>query len=235
MEKVKPIAEYIFEVRYKPNAKVLDSRGSWAEAISSEMGLPHWQIQENRVDIFDEEQNFRCFVAFRNAGCIIRNPATDKYFSDQVLKFIKKLGSLEDFPQNIHTERVGVRSKTLFPFTGSFDDLLKRYTERYLKLTSEASSIFKASIVDIGLSLNLRDQLGNLNTASGPMADTQAREVFGWEEDDRFAKTSLFCDFDYFVKQPKTMTSAEISKLVSSFCSESVKKQNQLRDLLFGL
>lgn len=42
--------EYIFEIRYKPNPKVLDLRGSWAEVITKRMEFEHWSISNNRLD-----------------------------------------------------------------------------------------------------------------------------------------------------------------------------------------
>jgi hypothetical protein len=47
--------EHVLEVRYKPNPKVLDYRGTWAESISDHMKLPEWRIVENRIDIYDKK------------------------------------------------------------------------------------------------------------------------------------------------------------------------------------
>ena len=35
--------EFLLEIRYKPNARILDHRGDWAERISEHMRLPRWR------------------------------------------------------------------------------------------------------------------------------------------------------------------------------------------------
>ncbi len=47
---------HTLEVRYKPNPKILDYRGTWAELISNHMNLSEWKIIENRIDIYDKEK-----------------------------------------------------------------------------------------------------------------------------------------------------------------------------------
>ena len=78
------INELLLEIRYSPNAKILDYRGTWAETVSKHMELSEWQIQENRFDVYDKQDTKRFFVSYRNAGGLIRNSTTRNYFSDQI-------------------------------------------------------------------------------------------------------------------------------------------------------
>jgi hypothetical protein len=48
-------SEHVFEIRYRPNAKILDKRGEWAEKLSHELELPAWRIGANRLDVVNEE------------------------------------------------------------------------------------------------------------------------------------------------------------------------------------
>ena len=89
--------EHVLEVRYKPNPKVLDYRGAWAESISDHMNLPEWRIVENRIDIYDKKNKDHAFVGFRNAGFVAHDTPTKNYFSDKAVKFLKHLFSFEGF------------------------------------------------------------------------------------------------------------------------------------------
>jgi hypothetical protein len=62
------ISENIIEVRYKPNPKLLDYRGTWAEMISTYLELSEWKIVENRFDVFDKDKSKRIFVSFEMKG-----------------------------------------------------------------------------------------------------------------------------------------------------------------------
>ena len=77
------INEHLLEIRYSPNPKILDYRGTWAESVSKFMELSEWQIVENRFDVFDKEQTRRFFVSYKNAGALIHNSTTRNYFPDQ--------------------------------------------------------------------------------------------------------------------------------------------------------
>ncbi len=48
------ISEAVFEIRFKPNPKVLDFRGVWAEQISKHMNLSEWRIDTNLIEIHDK-------------------------------------------------------------------------------------------------------------------------------------------------------------------------------------
>jgi hypothetical protein len=58
------LSETVLEIRYRPNARVLDHRGAWAEIISAHMSLPQWNIVENRVDIHSKDKSQHVFVSF---------------------------------------------------------------------------------------------------------------------------------------------------------------------------
>ena len=120
--------EHILEVRYKPNPKILDYRGSWAEAISDYMTLSEWRILENRIDIYDKENKDHAFVGFRNSGFVAHDTPTKHYFPDKAVRFFKYLLSLDGFEKSPYVERIGVRSKFCKEYEGSFDELRDKYT-----------------------------------------------------------------------------------------------------------
>jgi hypothetical protein len=79
-------SQFVLEIRYQPNAKVLDHRGKWAESVAAQTSLPHWVIVDSRRDIFDEEQTTRCFVGFRNVGYVTH--ASDSPLTRKLGKYL---------------------------------------------------------------------------------------------------------------------------------------------------
>lgn len=222
--------EHVLEVRYKPNPKVLDNRGSWAEAISDFMDLPLWRITENRIDIYDEKNGDRAFVGFLNAGFIVHNTPTKNYFSDKAVKFFRYLFTLKDFPKTPHVERIGVRSKFCKEYKGSFDQLREKYISNYLSLTEKAKNIINSELIDIGGPLNFADKYGNFNTMSGPMTDEQLSQSFNKPED--VPAVGLYFDIDYWLRPKKQVREQEILKKIKQFANSAWERFNSVSRLI---
>lgn len=223
--------KFIFEIRYKPNAKVLDFRGIWAEKISNHMNLSEWRIVENRVDIFDKDAKNRVFVGFRNSGFVANDVPTKHYFTDQAAKFFKFVLELDGFDSPIFVTRIGVRSTFFRAFKGTFDNLLERYSSRYLNITDKVKEIMNATLVDIGGPINFKDNHGNFNTMSGPMKEAQAKQFL--ECKDKLPEVGLYFDIDYWKKPEKRVENNEILQTISSFSKESWNKYEQIEKLIY--
>ena len=226
----KPTNEFVLEIRYKPNATILDFRGLWSEKISSNMWFTEWRIVENRADIYTKDGSNRCFVGFRNAGFVTHDSPTANYFPDQAGKFIRFLLGLDGFNNPLFIERIGVRAKFLTPHTDTFEDLLQRYTQHYLRLTDVAEKTLGAKLLDIGGNLNFVDKFGNFNTVSGPMAQEQMNQYFDWKED--LPVVGLYYDIDYWLKPRKELAEAETLRNISSFSKEAWSRHDQFRHLI---
>lgn len=222
------INTHVFEIRYKPNPKILDYRGAWAEVISEHLQLPRWQILENRIDVHNDQTGERAFVGFRNAGYIVHNSHTKNYFSDKASKFIKLLGTLNGFEKTPFVERIGVRSKFCKAYGGSFDDLRKRYLERYLNISESAQKILDARVIDIGGHVNFADKNGNFNTMSGPMEQKQMGQFFDQEYVENLPDIGLFFDIDYWLTPKKQENSNDIVSQISNFAEAAGKRFESL-------
>lgn len=222
--------EHVLEVRYKPNPKVLDNRGSWAEVISDFMDLPTWRIVENRIDIYDEKNGDRAFVGFRNAGFVVHNTPTKNYFPDKAVKFFRYLFTLKDFPKTPYVERIGVRSKFCKEYKGSFDQLREKYTSNYLSLTEKAKNIINSKLIDIGGPLNFADKYGNFNTMSGPMTDEQLPQFFKKPED--VPAVGLYFDIDYWLRPKKQVGEQEIVKNIRQFANSAWERFESISKLI---
>jgi len=226
--------EHILELRYKPNPKILDLRGTWAEAISAHLQLPHWRIIENRIDIFDEGESLHVFIGFRNGGLIALDTPTSNFFPEKAGKLLSFVFKLEGFGDPLFLERIGVRSKFCSPFLGTFDELRDRYASRFVRMTEDAQKAIgsKAKLVDIGGPLNFVDHLGNFNTMSGPMTGKQFREFF--KKDVGFPDVGFFFDIDYWQRPGKSVAGRDIVNLVRSFATEAWVRHDRVRDLITG-
>jgi len=230
----KVISEHTVEIRYKPNAKILDYRGTWAEAISKHMGLSDWGIIENRIDIFSKEKNMHGFVGFRNAGFVTLDAPTSNYFPDQALKLFKFLFGLDGFGDPIGVERIGVRYKFCTSFSGKFEELCNKYATKFLSITDKGKAVLGESVklIDIGGPLNFVDGLGNFNTMSGPMAKKQMELFFKKHED--YPDIGLYFDIDYWRKPEKDMSGKDVTSVLKSFAEAAWSRHESIRNLILG-
>lgn len=226
------INEHILEIRYKPNPRILDFRGTWALAISQLLEVPHWRIIENRIDIFSEDNVIRAFVGFHNSGIILLDTPTRNYFPDHAIKLLKFLFQLDGFGDPIFLERLGVRSKFCTPFQGTFEDLRDRVTVRYVSLTEQGKAAigFDSSLIDVGAPLNFADKLGNFNTMCGPMSKDQFPRFFSSSE--TFPEVGLYYDIDYWSKPNKEMEGKQLLNLVRDFAYAAWDRHDRVRSLI---
>ena len=225
--------EHILEIRYKPNPKILDYRGTWAEGISGHMGLKHWNIVQNRVDVYNEDSSLQAFVSFKNAGFVALDTQTRDFFPNKALRFFKYLFSMDGFGKELFVERLGVRSTFVQEFKGEFDELLNKYKTNYLSLTEKASKVIDAELVDIGGPLNFKDKNGNFNTMSGPMKSEQLSGYFG-RSSDKLPDVSLYYDIDSWIRPKKDLTDREILRKIKAFTEASWDRFINIRDVILG-
>ena len=230
-QKPKSMNEFVFEVRYKPNPKVLDLRGTWAELISEHMGLSEWRIVENRIDIYDKDSDNRSFVGFKNCGFISRDVPTSNYFPDKTIKFFKFVMNFDGFTNPLFVQRVGVRLKTYTQYLKGFDSLRDRYAERYIKISEDAKNILGGKLVDIGGPLNFVDKHENFNTSSGTILSEQAHEFLNRQ--DVIPEMGFYFDIDYWQRPNKNMNVDDIIKNILVYSTQCWEKNSRVVDLLF--
>lgn len=230
----KEINQHILEIRYKPNPKILDYRGTWAEMISSHMKLPEWHILENRIDIYDKAHRNHAFVGFRNSGFVCNNSPAKSYFPNRAVRFCNFVVGLDGFEKQPFVERLGIRSKFCTSFAQGFEELKNRYASKYLHLTKEAKEVINARLVDIGGPLNFADRLGNFNTMSGPMEKKQILRFFENIKENEVPDVGLYYDIDYWLKPNRKMNIDEISTTIKEFAECSWDRYGRIKNLVLG-
>ena len=195
------ICELIFELRYKPNPKLLDYRGTLANNLTTLLSVSEWQTTDNRVDVHDKELNIHAFVSFKNTGMVIRTPPTKNYFQDQVLKLMRYLFKQVEFGDKVLTSRMGIRYRIATEYTGDFQDLLKLYINKYAPISDTVLGYYGGSIVDIGTPFEIKTPHGTIKSNSGPVQKEQLENFFRGFTD--IPEVALYFDLDYWVKPAK--------------------------------
>ncbi len=224
--------EQILEIRYKPNAKLLDYRGSWAEAISLFMELPEWSIDDNSIALVDPDQLHRVTVAFKNTVFMVINSSTANYFPEKGKKLFKFLFELEGYGKELMIHRIGCRGRFYREYKGSFDKLLELYLSRYVGVNETARRALDAEIEDIGGMVNYRDRLGHFNTMSGPMKRDQVAGIF--KRDEEYSDVGLFIDIDYWSKPEKVINGEELLTQIQRFSDATWAKYRAIESLVLG-
>lgn len=224
----KVINEHILEIRFTPNPKLLDYRGSFSEQIGILMGLPHWKIDTNRVDIFDDNETRKFFLSFRNFGSIIRNSDTKNYFSDQSVKFAKFLLDKKEFGTPI-IDRIGVRSRFCVLYDGTYEELLQQFATHYITVNPELANAIEGKIFDLNFPINFKTPNGSINTNVGPINNEQFKGYFPFSSID--LQTGIFIDLDYW-KTPKETFNQNVLKAVKKYGESNWEIAQKIVDIL---
>lgn len=221
--------EHVFELRFRPNAQIIDFRGELAETISSHLGLPHWGIGRDRVDIFDASQRHRAFVSFRNLGYTVKDTSLASYFPDKAAKFLSYLTTLKLFSGRFAVQRVGVRSQFAWSLPFGFEEALGRITSRYCGLTNDATEVIGARIVDFNPAVNFRDEHGFFDTQFGAMTNEEVKRYLGGR--DSYPDIALYYDIDYW----RTGEDEWKAEQILQFLRTTARAGWERADKLFGL
>ena len=228
----KKISEHIFEIRYKPNPEFLDYRGIYVKGVSNLLGLTHWKIDENRVDLSDEMSNIKAFVSFRNFGISINESCDKNYFPNQANKLVRYLLTQKPFTNPIFITRIGVRTRVAYSFEIGFEKLLETYTNKIFTLTDEVRQILDNKIVDVSLPIFFKTEKGQLNTQSSPMTGDQLRDYFPNRVD--LPDVAMYFDLDYWKEPNQDLRIDTITSLIKDYSIESWNIIEQIAVLLGG-
>lgn len=235
------LSEFIFEIRYKPNPILLDSRGEFAEGLIKAVDLPNWRITENRIDVHDHNKDpelaeNRYFVSFKNAGCVSRNESNYRHFIEKCRKIINFWFTREEAfeSKKVLVSRIGVKFRYGDKYSGPFDELLSTYTEKYLEPKNSISSIFNAKINDIGGFLNLSTKENgiqvDLQTMSGPMKNSQSKQFF--PHVDLIPETILYFEIDSSIKPNDILHYKKIENYTEDLIRRNWTSHTQLLNIL---
>ncbi len=198
------LAEHILEVRHEALGAFLDARGRIGDYIRQKRFFPHWKIDTQVVNFFDESGKVKtqgAFVGYRSAGYTVLNPPSRNFFKDRASAFWRLLlkNDIYKLPQ---PTRFGTRTLLFIPSSLSFDDINKAMYDGFF--TDKARTIFGGKETDLQLTIELKESGYDVRVTGGPMHKDEAGKHFQFECDE-FRKCGLFLNIDYYTTADLTL------------------------------
>lgn len=207
----KEVIQKIFELRHQPSGSFLDVRGFVADYIKKKDLFPHWKIDTNIVNFFDENQKIKtdgAFAGYQRAGYVVYNPPTNNYFVDKATKYWKELIKNQHYqiPEPII---FGNRTLTFIPSSITFEEINKRIFENYFSETLR--KLIGGKQTDLMITLDSVEDNFDLRIAVGPIHKDEAKTYFQLESE-QFKNAGLYIDIDCF--KAKDLNHDIINKLL---------------------
>ncbi|MEX1014383.1 MAG: hypothetical protein WDZ80_04450 [Candidatus Paceibacterota bacterium] len=222
----KILSKHLVEIRYTPNARILDKRGETAESLSSAL-LNYWNISTNRIDFLSKDnESVRAFFSYKNLGFLSSYPNETDYFIEESKNLIKSAWT--HFPAD-KIRRIGVRSTYAIPVK-DFTIAFETYKDKFLKLSDADIKQFGGDLVDIGFPLNFVSGENFFNIVTGPMEKEQLKQFFG--DIDDLPDSAIYIDVDYFRKD---FSSEMRQRNVLEFIENGVKRAKSISDTISSL
>ena len=201
------------EIRFKPNARILDQRGFIAERLAEAMGFPDWRVNRNTAMTYNDNKSIEVAVSYGNAVLRVidgTRPAFDARLN-HVIHFLTTLPNCEN---GVETLRVGARSMVAIPFDGSFEELRDKILSTYASPHETAQSRLRIGdryrFDDLAFTFHLTGTEENVHLSVGPMREEEFHAPFTWKEG--FPDVGLFVDADAFTTPDSTLHSSRLRK-----------------------
>jgi len=226
-------SEHVVEVRYKPNPVLLDRRGLRVGELAKSMGYEHWQVVGDQVVKAARSDNKEwAFVGYRNAAITCQDLGSGEEFGQRATTFCRTLYGLPDFGARTVVTRLGVRSRFLKEYQGTFDSLRDLFVEKCVRFTERFRAAIEASVEDVGAPVVGKDKHGTFNMSSGPMKQEQAKGFLVREHD--LWPVSLYVDIDYWEAPKNEIDVGQLARMVSIFAEQGWRKYNNMLAVLEG-
>lgn len=225
---------HLMEIIFKPSPAIIDHRGEWANSLLKKLQLTDWSISENKFEIYNKEKSRVYGLAYNKLQCQIKNIMKQVVITEYFLKCLKTTQDLSYFESKQHVSRIGCRYQFLIKTEVTLSDLIDKIRRNYIDLNSNVIERIhsKTSVIDIGFSVNYKDEFGNYNTSIGPMEYAQASKLF--DNLKEFEDATLFIDIDYWSKPDKIMHMQEIISIINTFSKEAWQRMTDFKSLIIG-
>lgn len=228
----KHLTRDIFELRFPPMITFFDRRSGLLEALyrdakSGKNNFEHWQLEDGRVSVFDEDNSRTFSFSFHNCVFACKNPPTEHYTRDQVLRYVG--GAAEYLGDKIGPiQRAGFRETQVFP-ARDFGKLAKALIDAFIKPDNPLFRVGEARPVDLSLfPLVFTHGPNKFQANFGPARREELRTL--WGEDKDLPDQALFLDVDYYAVQPKV--SDGVQQYVSQFLAKAREAQQSVSEEL---
>lgn len=207
----------ILEIRFSPDPSFIDYRGRWAAALGKGLGVTKWRVTQDRIEVFSEDKKLKAFVSVRNVGITIWDEPTTSFFRDKAGQFLKAAFSLENFPNVLAVERIGVRQMRYMQDIDDMDGLLKKYSE--LSVGTEIMDLIptRKGQEDVGTVIITDTDAGKMRIHSGPITPLEkASPMQDHPERQDFGDSGFLTDIDLFDSAEGKHNEKKLRNLVTS-------------------
>lgn len=220
----------VFELRFAPTHAFFDHRSQLLDVLywdkqTKKKNFEHWQLNDNRIDVFDADNKRRFFFTFHNCGFSCENAPTENYVKEQLSKFVKlSFGVLGKYIEEVR--RIGFRDTRIYPVR-DFDALTVLLLKRFVKTDDRIFRELNASFTDLQLfPLIFKQGKNGFQITLGP---TKKEQLAGqlWGADPDLPEQSLFVDVDYYAIQPA------VGEGVDRYVSEFLNKAHETQQKIF--
>lgn len=225
--------EFICEIRYSDIHTFRDKRGESLEKLHKLSGLPAKGMHEIRIDLATDNADQRLFVSVRNCGFVLRNITNDMEFFKFGETQIKNLAELDCFSKDIFITRIGVKSRKFIEYEGEFDTLMKKFNEAFAPINDKVLRSNDATMEDIGVILDMKDNIGKFKVIAGPMRSLQASEILEMEQK-LLPDVGIYLDVDYSKEPMNDMQLKYISDTFQKFADWSLRRINSIKSSIIG-
>jgi len=231
-------SKQVLQIRFQPIASVLDSRGKWAEALSSSLALRNWRIGKDRFDVYDLAKQSRVFVSHRNAGCVLHGWTSRETFTDFAVSFLRELFKLPAFLSGVYVQRIGIRLTAAIPVGLTFEDLVVQLSGGK---KARLAALEGATIEDLAFVSNYATESGKIHTQIGPMRRDEFAKALAWEirdvgddtaqRPDTYPEVGIFGDIDCWKAPAVVMKRNEVEKLGRTYAGACRARLKELLEL----
>ncbi|OGJ57700.1 hypothetical protein A3H22_03360 [Candidatus Peribacteria bacterium RIFCSPLOWO2_12_FULL_55_15] len=213
-------SSYIFELRFQPSPKVLDTRGQIAEALTDDL-FNKWFISADAIQLNSDANKDIVMIFRHNSFAFVANKQQSAdFFIEGAKNMCRKTWTWFPYTQ---IKRIGVRSSFLTE-VDSFDVTVKKYRQKFLGLSDAEMGQFGGELIDIGTLLNFKNGDDFFNVSSGPMEKQQSKWMLR-TEDDEIPEQGIYVDVDYFTKQ---QSSGIRQKAILEFIAKGILKGEEI-------
>jgi hypothetical protein len=216
------LSSFLFELRFKPSAVILDKRGQIAEALVDE-SLPVWSIGADRIDISNPKNKKFHGVFTHQAFAFYGNLIEADEFKSMAKSFFQKAWSF--FPRG-SAYRLGVRAKFVNDLQSEeFSGLVEKYRNTFVKIeNTELEEL--GTLSDIAFpTLEMKSGEDQITISSGPMKKEQIKTLMEIPEieESEIPDVGVFVDVDYFNTNSSFLTNKQAAL---DFIGRGINKAN---------
>ncbi len=223
-KQVRYLVEHIIEVRFLPIIGFLDRKAIIGEYLSDKLNMPHFSISMDRFDLWSSDRNVQLFVSNKNYGLVVLAPPTRNFFTDNIKSFLNALK--EDIFEFKFRPlvRIGVKSKFLYPWNNTFENLLKKFENNFFNLSPDALKCFNRKVYDIGAFWDLKGKDNSMMaTRSGPMKKEQAEGIFDKNIKSKIPEIGLYFEADTSIVGEQPHNIQDIIEFSNDWSSEQIR------------